>query len=319
MEEEDYEALSLRNSNRRKLNFRKASSSVSIEFRHTDSVRSLHSSTNMKDGIERSLLLSSDSTLCEHDKDEIKRRIQLAATYLSDYEAGRYPVFDESIIVTSISFEKQFYYNYDISSWKVLIHQIRFHPLWEVLRFFAVATLFFASCYEQPWQADVNSNSLQEKQTHTYLMMVSLTLLVLEMFAMLYLKGVVSYSMTLGLVFCSAIVFCSYILWLLDRPTVFLLGALKPMVLYAMYPQFRDGVNALYSIIPIASKVIAMELILICMFAAIATCLYSDFESFAHFETSFLSMFKCACNIIYLSLFVVMLVTYFPFSQCLRR
>ena len=256
-------------------------SSSSIGFRLNDSFRSLHSITNDEMNTERIHLISID--------DNDKKKIQLAATFLSDFEAGRSPLFSGRIPkYGERSLVGQFTTYDSISNLRLIIYWVRFHPLWEIIRFFAVSMLFVASCYEEPW----HSNNLHNEEAHFLLLTMSMLFLSMEVITMLYIKHIIRSFWSLLVTSCSLLLCSSCLICLLNIPAAFCVGIVKPVVLYLMYPQYKDGVDALLGIIPIASKVIMMELILIGMSAAMATCLFSDFQQFAHFETSFLSMFK---------------------------
>jgi hypothetical protein len=67
----------------------------------------------------------------------------------------------------------------------------------------------------------------------------------------------------------------------------------KPITLFYCSGKARNALEAVGRITPIVLRVVAMELLLILSFAAVACRLYSNFESFRDLSTAWLSLFQC--------------------------
>ena len=71
-------------------------------------------------------------------------------------------------------------------------------------------------------------------------------------------------------------------------------SVLKPLVLFYASEKARQAFVSITSISPIISRVLALELLLILSFAAVACHLYSHHQNFSTLSASWLSLFQCA-------------------------
>lgn len=283
-----------------------------VDFRHTDSVRSLKT---LKGGYDEQKSLID----LPNDRAFVNNRIALAARFLSDYYDGRGAVFslycdkksdmdeaNEDDLAVSVRESMAFAYEYDVSPMRISLHKLRFSLLWSTVRIIAVVFLFLESCFGQPGD-NARYGVFYDIRWRITLVLISLLIIcVSEFWVWSFLRYGTGSTLqrpasrphymkwkTFIKIFATIFVIETLFVSNLDPHGVVWSGAFKPIILFQMYPQARDGLHALLQIAPIASKVIFMELIIISMFAAIATSLYSTYEAFSHFEKSFISMFEC--------------------------
>ena len=210
---------------------------------------------------------------------------------------------------------------YHVSHWMLGLYTIRYHPFWEIIRFISIICFFAASEYDamsrdQLYETPSQENFSKDEVDYGHLKLISFAclIMILDRFAVYCLSqrqttirdvlhifssaadNTNNLKMLLTLLFSFIFIFEA---WLRivgvsqSQLLSLLIGATKPVFLFMMYSQARDGIQAVIQATPVTSKVIIMELIFISIFAAIATSLYSEFEAFHHFEISFLSMFEC--------------------------
>lgn len=310
-----------------------------IEFRYTDSARDRSAMWQLVNETQREDYEGSEISESERipllPKVDMKR-VQIAATFLRDYEHGRVPVFRRALFMQGGSGAC----GYSVSDVQLVLYKVRFHWLWEILRFGAVLLLFLASVFDRPGDSDYIHS---EEKLHSACILVSFFVLLVELAVMKFLGKAPQYisaralsnptssSSSLDgravqnleadhhnshqfihhahekfveirgaarwanpvLVFAIVMTLDTIISVMFLKPRTLWIGICKPLVLFYVYPQARDGLEALLKVLPDAICVIFMELFIIYMFSAVAVCLYGNFEEFEHIEQSFISMFKC--------------------------
>ena len=309
-----------------------------IEFRYTDSARDRQVAAwqqlvdqaqreDYEEGTERS---DSSERVPLLPKVDMKR-VQIAATFLRDYEKARVPVFRRARLIQGNSSVCR----YCVSDTQLALYNIRFHWLWEFLRFGAVLLLFLASVFDRPGDFDYIH---REEKLHSSCVLVSFFILLVELGIMKFLgkiptsllaranpnssssslddfavqeanyrssqqsihhaqeimlkfRGAANWANPV-LLFAIAMTLDTVISVAFFKPRIIWIGIFKPLVLFYVYPQARDGLEALLKVLPDALCVIFMELFIIFMFSAMAVCLYGEFEEFEHIQISFISMFE---------------------------
>jgi hypothetical protein len=81
-----------------------------------------------------------------------------------------------------------------------------------------------------------------------------------------------------------------------QRPWV--ASVFKPLVLFYISAKARQALEALLRILPIAIRVVAMELFVILAFSAVACRLFHSFDSFDTLSTAWLSLYECTCRLL---------------------
>lgn len=77
-----------------------------------------------------------------------------------------------------------------------------------------------------------------------------------------------------------------------SAPRFWITSACKPVALFYISEKARQAAVSIARIAPIVSRVLALELLLILSFAAVACRLYAQYESFATLSQSWLSLFQ---------------------------
>ena len=80
----------------------------------------------------------------------------------------------------------------------------------------------------------------------------------------------------------------------------------KPLALFYVSYQARNALEALSRILKIVTRVIAMELLLILMFAAVGCRLFADYEQFQNLSTAWLSLFELSTTVVNPSIWMPM-------------
>jgi hypothetical protein len=83
-----------------------------------------------------------------------------------------------------------------------------------------------------------------------------------------------------------------------DDGIVMFSSLFKPLFLFYVSTRARDALEALRRIIRIVLRVIVMELLLILIFAAVATRLFGTYDSFEDLSTAWLSLFELGTTVI---------------------
>ena len=83
-----------------------------------------------------------------------------------------------------------------------------------------------------------------------------------------------------------------------DNDIVLFSSLFKPLVLFYTSSKARDALEALRRIIRIVVRVLAMELLLILMFAAVACRLFREFNNFVDLSTAWLSLFELSTTVV---------------------
>jgi hypothetical protein len=204
-------------------------------------------------------------------KESQKKAVLMAAIFLTDYERTRPPTLSTDLD--------------SITAQNLRIHKVRYSRVWRTLTNLAVSGLFISSCFEG--------------ETDLLLPFLLNTLAVLVFAADIALQRLLNIPDGLWtvpmIVMMSAV--CAEMVFITVLPGVryrFLLTSIpKPIALFYCSGKARSALEALGRIAPIVTRVLALELLLILSFAAIACRLYSDFESFHDLSTAWISLFQC--------------------------
>lgn len=204
-------------------------------------------------------------------KGEREKAIRMASIFLTDYEQARPPTLQSKLE--------------SISAATLRIHRWRYSRLWRILTNLATSSFFIASCLEG--EADL-------------LLPFSLNVFAIIIFAaditMQRKLNIPDGNWTTPLiVLMSALV--TEMLFVVSFPSIrarFIFSSIpKPIALFYCSVKARNALEAVGRITPIVSRVLALELLLILSFAAVACRLYSDFASFRDLFTAWLSLFQC--------------------------
>lgn len=204
------------------------------------------------------------------EKEKQAKRCQMASIFLTDYERARPPTLPSKLD--------------SISDTTLRIHKLRYSFLWRSLTNLAVIALFIACCFEGdesvllPFSLKIFSISVLSSD--------------IAMQRKLNLPDGGLTTPMLILMACMLIEMLVIVTW--NIPGRFLLSSIPtPLALFYWSEKARNAFEALRRIAPIVGRVLALELLLILSFAAVACRLYSRFESFATLSTAWLSLFQC--------------------------
>lgn len=231
------------------------------------------SSSDACDGVFRDVVDDTDSVLTRD------KATSIAACFLMDFEAGR-----------SSSFQEDFS---SISNVQLRSHQIVYSTWWRWIFLYPATILMFSS-------------SLNNRFWTVWVHFYSVIIFAIDLGFKKRLVGngpprrkgkgedFISRAMT---VFLLAIAIQS-IMWLIwanpeeHFSTVFA-SLFKPLIFFYLSQRARDALEAIVRISRILVKVVAIELFLILIFAAVACRLFYEDEAFENLAISWLSLFQC--------------------------
>lgn len=91
-----------------------------------------------------------------------------------------------------------------------------------------------------------------------------------------------------------------------ENSLVLFSSIMKPIILFYISTQARDALEAVLAIVNIVFRVLAMEMLIILMFAAVACRLFPQYEAFHKLHTAWLSLFELSTTVNNLSLWMPM-------------
>jgi len=216
------------------------------------------------------------------DTTELTRQkaTSLAACFLRDYESGRPPSFSGDIS--------------RISDVQIKCHQIGFSTWWRILFLYSATFCLFVSFFKtQFWTAVIHSYSilifaidlhLKQRIFGQAVTIDGKKKLEFYLHQVMYLFVAVT-----------AIQSWMWVLWSNPDEHVSSLGfpLFKPLIFFYLSQRARDALQALFRISKILFRVIAIEMFLILIFAAVACRLYYSDDGFESLVESWLSLFQC--------------------------
>lgn len=204
------------------------------------------------------------------EKEKQAKRCQMASIFLTDYERARPPTLPSKLD--------------SISDTTLRIHKLRYSFLWRSLTNLAVIALFIACCFEG------DESVLLPFSFKIFAISVLSSDIAMQRKLNLPDSGLAAPMLTL--MACMLIEMLVIVTW--SIPGRFLFSSIPtPLALFYWSEKARNAFEALRRIAPIVGRVLALELLLILSFAAVACRLYSHFESFATLSTAWLSLFQC--------------------------
>ena len=211
------------------------------------------------------LLFSSTSS--DHD-DKAARR---AAIFLRDWEHGRAPTLPRGT---------------NVSEQALTVHAWRFSSTWKVVRMAAVLLWFLAAGWEG------SNNDIYACWANGAAMLAFLIDMALR--HCIGLPPEPLRNVMLGFMVASSVELVYRAAVTVDTARFWITSAGKPVALFYISEKARQAYLSIARIAPIVSRVLALELLLILSFAAVACRLYgAQFESFATLSQSWLSLFQC--------------------------
>ena len=90
-----------------------------------------------------------------------------------------------------------------------------------------------------------------------------------------------------------------------DQSIVLFSSLFKPLVFFYMSSKARDALEALRMILRIVLRVIVMELLLILMFAAVASHIFRDYATFENLSVAWMSLFELSTTVVNPSLWMI--------------
>jgi hypothetical protein len=231
-----------------------------------------------------------DSSVCTN-------HVAIAATFLQDYEANRPPSLSPDLS--------------EISDWQLRLHQIKFGFAASCILSLATLSLFVSSFLEggDLWAL------------LTALNFFAISVFSVELWLRHQLRGrgnpdhprvrdsrsgrLVKPLILFGLVLaCENIT--RYVIPTSSVGMTLLSGFFKPVVLFYASYRARDALEAVRRIIKTVLRVLAIELLLILMFAAVACRLFGEYEQFRNLSNSWLSLFELATTVVNPSIWMPM-------------
>lgn len=219
--------------------------------------------------------ISSDASFMEKRRsaEEWEQAIFVASIFLSDYEQARSPTLRSAS---------------DVSRATLFIHCCRYSFLWKIAKALAVCSLFFASCFEGN-----ESIVLPFSLNIFFIIILSADLLMQRKLSVSNGNWTLP-TLVMATALSMEMLFVIRFPWLRGR---FIISSIaKPIVLFYCSAKARNAIEAVVRIVPIVSRVLALELLLILSFAAVACRLFANFESFRDLPTAWVSLFQCKCT-----------------------
>ena len=213
---------------------------------------------------------SNVSSTMHRSAEEWEQAILVASVFLNDYENVRPPTLRSAS---------------DVSRATLFIRSCRYSILWKIAKVLAVCSLFFASCLEGS-----DSIVLPFSLDFFFILVLSADLLMQRKL------DVSNGNWTLPTLLMITALFAE-MLFVLSFPRLrgrFIISSIaKPIVLFYCSVKARNAIEAVGRILPTVSRVLALELLVILSFAAVACRLFANFESFRDLPTAWMSLFQC--------------------------
>ena len=199
-----------------------------------------------------------------------EKAAQIAAIFLRDYEHSRAPTFPTC-------------HPGEINKDVLALHAVRFSELWKTIRVVAVLVLLGATGLESTsvWLA-------------TFLHTVAFLIFGLDM-RMRILIGIPPESLQNAMLcFMGASFLESMYLLMTGRSCLFFWTSIvKPIAVFYASTKASRALMSLARIVPVITRVLALELLLIFAFAAVSSCIFADqADSFGSLWQSWLSLFQ---------------------------
>lgn len=216
--------------------------------------------------------------------------LALSASFLQDYEAGRAPTLSKNFAQVSPRQIRLYQYK----------HSTAFHTLMVV----AALSLFF-SCMLEGFDADG-----WHRLPLTLLNFFGITVIVIDLWFRREMRGNpalmehtrLSRSHMLVkpvILLCIVVAVENLARVMLTEDSIVMFSSLfKPLFLFYVSTRARDALEALRRVIRLVARVIVMELLLILIFAAVATRLFRTYDSFDDLSTAWLSLFELGTTVI---------------------
>lgn len=248
--------------------------------------------------------------------------VQVAATFLQDYEANRPPTFGSSSTVTAVTTRQ------------ISLYHIKHSMLADVIRVLA-ALAFSVGCFLEGFSATQIVEQQQQHFPFNWILLTGLNLFAIVVFFVdiwmhRELRGSPRLSRQRGgqhvrtpsavalldkhntrtirserliqplIIFCIVLAVENVAKVALTRQgdIVLFSSVFKPLVLFYVSAQARDAFAAVRSILRIVLRVLIMELFLILMFAAVACRLFQKHERFRSLDVAWLSLFELATAVV---------------------
>ena len=222
-------------------------------------------------GRKDSTFVEGSFTVHHKSKEEWAKSILMASISLRDYELARPPTLPPNLE--------------SISQGTLITHKLKYSSLWRIFTNAATFALFFSSGLESQGVTALS---------------FSLNLIAILIFsADIWMQGNLGFCYGTWAISTIAMMAALLIEMLLvvSFPCMrgrFLVSSIaKPITLFYCSGKARNALEAVGRITPVVLRVVAMEMLLILSFAAVACRLYSDFESFRDLSTAWVSLFEC--------------------------
>lgn len=231
-----------------------------------------------------------------------KKFVDIAISFLQDYEANRPPTLSSEIDT--------------ITDWQLYLYQLKYgNPIAPLILWLAALALFVSSGLE-------GINNRSSRYLLTGLNMVAILVLAIDMWARHELRpfetnhrhpyhardsrtGKLFQPLILLGIFL-ALENWSRLIITDDANLILFASVFKPLVLFYVSHPSRNALEALRRIIRIVLRVLVMELLLILMFAAVACRLFANYDSFANLSIAWLSLFELATTVVNPSIWMPM-------------
>ena len=216
--------------------------------------------------------------------------LALSASFLQDYEAGRAPTLSKNFAQVSPQQIRLYQYKYS-SAFVTLLVTATFcfflscllegfdashwhRPALTLLNFFGIAVFAVDIWFRHAMRG--NPARIEHTRTSRSEMLVKPVLLLC---IVLSVENLARVTVT-------------------DDSIVMFSSLFKPLFLFYVSTRARDALEALRRIIRLVLRVIIMELLLILIFAAVATRLFRTYDSFEDLSTAWLSLFELGTTVI---------------------
>ena len=216
--------------------------------------------------------ISSNLSFSEKRKSEeaCNKAVLIASIFLNDYQQARPPTLRSTS---------------DASRASLFIHNCRDSYLWKISKVLVVCSFFFASCLEGD-----GSVFLPFTLNFFAIILLSADILMQRKLNLSNGKWTLPTLLMMAALSVEMLLVISFP-WLRRR---FIISSIaKPIVLFHCSDKARHALEAVGTILPVVSRVLALELLLILSFAAVACRLFAKFESFRDLATAWVSLFQC--------------------------
>jgi hypothetical protein len=206
-----------------------------------------------------------------------KKATKIAAVLLLDYERARPPTLPTDLELISME--------------TLRFHNWRYSRVWVGLTRLATVAFFLASCYESEQRISL---------AYPFALNAFAILVFLVDMGLQRMLGLPDENWTKPMLITMAVLLAEMIFVLITgiRGRFLYTSIAKPIALFYSSDKARNALEALRRIAPIVTRVLALELLLILSFAAVACRLYSFNESFATLSKAWLSLFQLSTTVV---------------------